>query len=388
MQSFNKLFLAVAASAVSIVFTGCGGGSDNNKNNINQQKPIVEKEKLVEKEKPIVEKEKPAREVELSLVNKLSLERLECGFGGLEHNQDLEEVSKRHANYIKHINTNVPFGYFNVHLETKLKGIEQFTGESNPYFTGRTVGARVRASKYPYSFNTVSENIAQKLVYQSNDVTVGNEQMGLNMYRLLMAAPYHLRSMVSTDIKDVGVSFLRHDLFERDPKTNQGFVLVFTGGAGKSDKGRKGVFDIKPTEVLTYPCDETKGVATALTNESPNPFGNSRNLKTNPVGQSVYIRSKSGKPMVVSNVRYTDVNSGLDIPVHVLNTETDPYKNTGYKIKENEVFIIPLTDNLKTCSDGKGNCGLKYNTEYKVSFDVEESGRLESRSVTFTTESK
>lgn len=82
-----------------------------------------------------------------------------------------------------------------------------------------------------------------------------------------------------------------------------------------------------------------------------------------------------------------DVARNITIPVHILDKGTDPYPNTNFEMAANEAFIIPLTDNMKSCLNTQtSNCGLFPNSKYKVMFDVMTDNKaLITKTVEFTT---
>lgn len=137
-----------------------------------------------------------------------------------------------------------------------------------------------------------------------------------------------------------------------------------------------------------YPCGATTGTNTALYNESPDPTKDTgRNLRTDPIGQPVHVKMSSAKTMKVSNIKFTDVARKIDMPVQVIDYNSDPYKGTNYELPANEAFIMPLTDSLNSCEQGtRKNCGLYGNSKYTVSFDVLVDNKdLQTKSFTFST---
>ena len=177
------------------------------------------------------------------------------------------------------------------------------------------------------------------------------------------------------------VTYKPHD---KNSTNNQGYVLVSHASATKTtvDKTFSGIF--------TYPCQDVTDTVTALYNETPNPLkGTGRNLRTDPIGQPIYIGMPSAEKIKVSNIRVQDVQRNITVPIQLLDFDNDPYLNTTYALPENEAFILPLTDALKSCETGTnkgGNCGLYGNSQYRVSFDVlVDNKSLKSKSFTFTT---
>jgi len=182
----------------------------------------------------------------------------------------------------------------------------------------------------------------------------------------------------------VGTGMVTYTPNGKSATNNKGYVLVSNASATKTttNKTLEGVF--------TYPCQGVKGTVTALYNETPNPVrGSGRNLRTDPIGQPVYINMPSADKVKVNNVKFHDVQRNIDVPIQLLDFDNDPYKGTNYALPTNEAFILPLTDALKSCESGSnkgGNCGLHGNSKYKVSFDIlVDDKTLEQQSFTFTT---
>ena len=216
----------------------------------------------------------------------------------------------------------------------------------------------------------------------SKGLKIDDRVVADQMLSLLLAAPYHMKSLLDRNIKETGISMLSYTPYNREEGKNKGYVLVATGALGA-----KGALPPKQVNnVLSYPCNDTAHVAPGLFNESPNPFGNTRNLANNPVGHPIYINLPSAKKIEVSNIKYIDVARKIEIPVHLLDQNSDPHKNTSNKVEANEAFIIPLTDSLNSCENKKGNCGLYGNSKYQVKYDVLVDGsKLESKTINFST---
>ena len=88
-------------------------------------------------------------------------------------------------------------------------------------------------------------------------------------------------------------------------------------------------------------------------------------------------------------VKFHDIQRNMDVPIELLDYRQDPHKNTIYELPANEAFILPITDNLKSCtstSKKDENCGLHGNSDYRVSFDIlVDSKAIERESFTFKT---
>jgi hypothetical protein len=116
-----------------------------------------------------------------------------------------------------------------------------------------------------------------------------------------------------------------------------------------------------------------------------------RDLRINPIGQPIYINVPSAETIEVSNVKFYDAQRNIEVPIELLDYRQDPYKNTVYALPANEAFILPMTDDLKSCEiarrqDQSQQCGLYGNTEYRVSYEVLIDNKiLQQQSFSFTT---
>ena len=321
----------------------------------------------------------------LAVANFLSLERQSCGLSGLTYDPKLAAMSVKHANYIQYVQANTKIANFNPHEENGFVGFEKFTGEGNPYFSGVIFNDRLIAANPAIPTYYASENIVQRTLGSSSGLVESPEYAALSMARGLMSAPYHLRMLVNPDRVKNGTGLVTYTPNGRDAATSMGYVLVDTAASASN------AAPVVPSGIITYPCAATKGTVTALYNESPDPTkGTGRNLRTDPIGQPVHILVPSAKSVKVSNVKITDVSRKIDVPVSIIDHQNDPYSGTYYKLPENEVFLLPLTDGFKSCetdrNSTRNNCGLYGNSDYRVSFDVLiDNKTMQSKSFTFKT---
>ena len=316
--------------------------------------------------------------------NEFSIARTSCGLGGLAPDTSLDSIAIKHANYIKYVFANSSPTSFNAHYENKIADIANVTSNSNPFFSGLSFTDRLTAANYGDLKHSAVENIGQSTYYSSAGNLVSSDTAASSMAKSLLAAPYHLRSLMRPSSSLTGTGVVTYQPYNKDVVNNRGYVLVNHAAATQAskDKAVEGVF--------TYPCQSVTGTMTALYNETPDPVKHTgRNLRLDPIGQPVYISMPSAKTIVVSNVRFYDVERNVDVPVELLDHRQDPYVNTINALPANEAFILPITDSLKSCeitSKKDKNCGLYGNSEYRVSFDLlVDNKTVESKSFTFTT---
>ncbi|MBO6225841.1 MAG: hypothetical protein J6N72_10425 [Psychrobacter sp.] len=327
----------------------------------------------IEVSSAILERE---RKIADSINDQLSNKRSSCGMGRLSVDNNLNGVARNHIRYMKHVDTLANRIAANSHIEEVINGSESITGKSNPFYSGRTADERVFASDYKNKAYGATENIAR--VYYAENFkdasTIGNYLLAS-----LLAGPYHMRSLLNDGLVDTGAAFSIYT--PARAKNSTAYSLVIN--SGKSDLVKRSPY--AQWGLLTYPCNGTGLVSQALFNESPNPFGTTRDLEKNPVGQPVYVRldmdNPTKTPLQISNVVYKDVDRNISIPVQTITAENDVNKILDI----NESIIIPLTDNQKSCPDGKNNCGLLPYTQYEVSFDYEFYGEFINKVIRFNT---
>ncbi len=408
---FNPTEKGLAVAFFStIILTACGGGgdSDNNSNNSNPPATVkpIESTQTLKPTKPATPS-KPSNsdailpvgdaKVTISSIdsknydqaalvgsNLISLQRQDCGLGGVEYDQELTEIATQHAQYIQHVFSNTTPTTFNAHYENEIADIKNSTGKNNPFFRGVSFKDRLLRANYPDLAYGVTENIAQTAYFNSAGKVISPEYASYSMTKSLLAAPYHQRILMTPNLSQTGSGMVAYKPYNKASDKSQSYVFVNASSATQSTKNDsvKGLF--------TYPCAGVTDTNTALYNEFPSPVaGTGRNLKYDPIGQPVYISMPSANSIKVSNIKFYDVQRKVDVSTDLLDFNNDPHKNTAYELPKNEAFILPLTDSLKSCKTGRKqgqNCGLYGNSEYKVSFDVlVDNQTLNTKKFTFRT---
>ncbi|MFZ3144144.1 CAP domain-containing protein [Psychrobacter glacincola] len=378
----------LAAIILSTAFlTACGGGgdSDNSANDVTPEPtaPAASPDDTSTNQPDNVASD---NETQAALIasNTFSLARTSCGLGGLSADTALDNIAIQHAKYIKHVFANSTPTTFSPHYENKIEDIVNVTGDNNPFFRGVSFEDRLLQAKYGNARYGVTENIAQSVYYSSVGNIIGSDIVAGSMAKALLAAPYHLRSLMLPGSSLTGTGMVTYKPFGKDTANNQGYVLVNHASATQATK------DNTVAGVFTYPCQGVSGTVTALYNETPSPVkGTGRDLQTDPIGQPVYVSMPSAQTIDISNVKFHDIQRNMDVPIELLDYRQDPHKNTIYELPANEAFILPITDNLKSCtstSKKDENCGLHGNSDYRVSFDIlVDSKAIERKSFTFKT---
>lgn len=321
----------------------------------------------------------------LASANLISLERQNCGVGGLSYDEDLAAVSVKHAAYIAHVRSKTPINNMNPHREQEYVNWEKDTGEGNPHFAGDSFIDRLLTAGYSKAPYFAGENIVLSSAATGNGMVKDPTVAAIGMTRSLLSAPYHLRTIMKPNRANAGTSLTTYTPYGKSANKSLGYILVAMD-ASKSNSVAE-----KLAGITTYPCESTSGTSTALYTESPDPtFGSGRDLRTDPIGQPIHILVDTADKIKVSNVKFRDTVRNTDVPVEMLDADKDPHKGTGYELPKNEAFILPITDGIKSCSGkqgaGKNNCGLMGNTSYEVSFDVLiDDGQFQSKKFTFKT---
>ena len=315
--------------------------------------------------------------------NEINLARTSCKLSDLSEDSELEKMAVTHANYINYVFANSTPTLFNAHSQRQIDDIAKVTGRNNPYFTGDELKERLQRANYNNIAYGVAENIAQSSYYHSLGDMVASDSASRSMIKSLLAAPYHLRALMIPNSSVTGTGVVAFKPYDKDANTYQSYALVNYAAATKTSK------DVSYSGIFTYPCQGVTDTVTALYNETPDPFRGTRNLQTNPIGQPIYINVPTATTIKISNVSFYDVARNSEIPIQLLDTDQDPYKNTSYELPANEAFILPLTDHLKSCEHRPKigeNCGLYGNSQYRVSFDVMiDKKALINKTFTFST---
>lgn len=324
------------------------------------------------------------KDVALIANDEFNLARSRCGLDTLSLDAELTKIALQHANYIQYAFANATPTRFNPHYQIAIEDITSVTSSNNPYFSGLDVQNRMFNANYSNINYGITENIAQTRYYHSAGRLISPREATTSMAKSLLAAPYHLRSLMTPQSKVVGTAMVGYKPFDKDDNNNQGYVLVTNAAASKATSRARfsGVF--------TYPCQGVDGTVTGLYNETPDPVKHTgRNLSTDPIGQPIYINVPEARQIQITNIKFYDVKRDIALPTQILNYQNDPYKNTEFALPSNEAFILPITDGLNSCElvmSKRKNCGLHGNSEYRVSFDIlVNNGRTQSQSFTFKT---
>lgn len=408
MQSPIKLSVIAMVSA-TLMACGGGGGSnptssststkpsepsptsqDTTINTTNTNKPLTpilgvsEASQLIDKT------------ASLAVLNEWNMRRMQCGIQAVKPQDNLQDASNQHAAYLAYLYAKAQIqGYgYNGHGEHEDRNYIHVTGKKNPYYRG--IKPRDRAKSAGYLYLMLTENLSKSWSYSSS---LGhfqeNTDHAVGMLNGLLAAPYHLAGLMDSRWTQGAASLIAYTPYKTDSKKNRGYILETMAGIHRDDANHHTTIQgINGDGIITYPCEGVKNTQTALYSESPNPFQGTRDLSINPIGQPIWINHPTANNIVVTNVKFFDTQRNISLKTHELTKDNDPNEH----LRANEMFIIPLTDDIarNSCDANElklfrgsfkaNSCGLYPNTKYQVSFDISVDGKPKtSHSFTFRT---
>ena len=366
---FNR---AIMLTLLATSLTACGGGGSSNSDSSNPipaptptpiPTPIPNPTPIPTSPNTITPTNSA---VELAAIKLLNENRSQCGFGSLTANQNLNLTAMNHANYMASVTeTNKqPFASHEEQAETGLLD----TGITNPYYSGIDLATRLNPSTWGekavsthYDYQAQGENISLSNFSTNNSSYTVNDTATVEaMLYNLFAAPYHLRSLVYPQFTEVGLSY-QLVKWTANNEINHTSLLEIVSALPSSQKY------IENTKLLNFPCD---GVTTdyKLTDETPNPFGTTRDLKYQPIGQPIYVLAPFDKTIAEATATITQNGTSIGM-IHTLTSLSDPNK----LLSKNEVIFIP-------------DLPLKLNTGYQVSYQlVYNDGQKTTNQFTFKT---
>ena len=268
---------------------------------------------------------------ELAEFNTLNEQRAKCGFGLLANNEQLKFAAIDHVSYLTE--------YAQKMTDAGLSAHGQYSQYPNG-FTGMT--PLDRAKYRGYTGRYAGETIAAGLQIPS-------------AVRVLLSAPYHAGVMLY-GYDEVGISVGQRAVFD----------------LGLRDKPQRA-----DRSILTYPCQGVTGVATELYGEIPSPYS-PRNLRSNPIGQSIYfladesVPAPAGKQSVIDITDVVVTEHATGVPVVML-----PVQN-----KDNDVNAFFMGRGFAYAAPDQP---LKKLTQYRVRATVKANGVTTPVDYTFTT---
>lgn len=330
----------------------------------------------------------------LAVLNEWNMRRMQCGIKAVKPQDNLQDASNQHAAYLAYLYASAQIqGYgYNGHVEHEDRNYIHVTGKKNPYYRGIQPSDRAKSAGY---LSLSTENLSQGWFYSSLGHFQENTDRAVYMLNNLLAAPYHLAGLMDSRWTQGAASLIVYTPYKTDSKKNRGYILETMAGIHRDDANHHTTIQgINGDGIITYPCEGVTNTQTALYSESPNPFQGTRDLSINPIGQPIWINHPTANNIVVTNVKFFDTQRNISLKTHELTKDNDPNK----RLRANEMFIIPLTDDIarNSCDANKlklfrdsfkaNSCGLYPDTKYQVSFDISVDGKPKtSHSFTFST---
>ena len=268
--------------------------------------------------------------------DKLNAVRSTCGTGLLAYNAQLETAGQYHDDFVGANFAAHPDAY--AHIENA----------AYPGFKGATPGDRIALAGYPANGGG------------GEDFTGSNNQATAQVDAIdaLLGSVYHLQSIFGSGNYDVGIATA-----QLSGTTSSVTVLEL---AAKSTP----LQDIGSADFVSYPCagNAVKTSAFGVGRESPDPLPG-HDYTTNPIGQPIYVRLRSGQTLVISG--FTVTNTVGNVPVAqaaLLTKANDPNNFLGI----NEAVFIP-------------NGPLTIGATYSVTVTGTNNGTAFTKTFTFTT---
>lgn len=275
---------------------------------------------------------------EMSALNRLNAQRTQCGFASLTTDTSLNATATNHANYLINVSERNKQAYA-THDEA-LRSAWVGSGSSNPYYSGNDLKERLapttlgaQAIKTSYSASGFAENLAVTQLQTNNlSATYNAQKSAENMLKGLLAAPYHMRGLLSPNYTQIGVSYKDYTW-----QSNSMYNVVSVLELVSARPLNLAMTDNK--NLLNYPCTGVTGTEYLLNNELPNPFGTTRDLKNAPIGQPTYVLAPIDKVIKGATATYKlgTLNVGA---VHVLLKSNNP-NQANSPLFDNEVIFMP-----------------------------------------------
>ena len=333
----SKLSLVALATAMLVACGGGGGGTDAAPVPVAEvpKAPVVLASSIVTS---VPDAMYPLGSEEAAAFALLNDQRGRCGFGLLAQNAMIDNAAKAHADYqLVH------------NIRSHLENLTEFPLG----FTGVAPQDRIAFQGYT-NWGASNEEFATTWGVTSK---IGQGEQDI---RGLLNAPYHLAALVGSS-REVGVA-VRSSL---DVGATYETVITQVNLANTATQGPQLQAS---NDVLTYPCEGVTGVDFELTDEVPNPVVG-RDLSTQPIGSSVYIRLRPGNILSVTSASMVNAATGAQVKLRdVVGQSNDPHRRFG----SNAAYVA-------------ADAPLARATQYRVSLTGTNDGVAFNRSFVFTT---
>ncbi len=423
MKTFQQFGLTKVSLAVAIAMTltACGGGSGGgsstptsntsvttgetiNKTTPNKtptvavvNQPTTPTPVNIDTATPNTPATTNSTNTETQAFNLLNQQRQACGFGSLASHNELVKSAQNHNQYMAYVSekSNIAQIYGSHYELLESSTAWKNTGLNNPYFSGEKVVNRVKtnatkqplaqAVNYPYATSYQVGDMVYSISnggFVTENIAFGSSGDSVELLKGLLAAPYHLKTLVSPIYKNVGIDYLETKAWQ--PTTN---YAPITGHYLEVVLGLpQGQAPYTYNQVLTYPCNNVTGTEYKLTHEGPDPFNGHPSRpeisENSPIGQPVYILAPEGKTIQnISNVNIKPINGVTAPKVWVMFNKANPATDINQmvdgnkRLSDNEAFLIPDSPLAKA-------------TTYQVSYTLVYADKTqETKTFSFSTKS-
>lgn len=238
----------------------------------------------------------------------LNAERSNCGFGLLAQNLKLDQSAGSHAKYLA------------------VNGLNYGHGEAAglPFFTGVTESDRAITAGYRGPVAAVL----------AGDLDVTGKWGAVDHLRNLLAAPYHLLSMIDS-YAVVGVGHAK-----QESPNAAGYETTATNiMLGQS----AGVNDLDPSQIYTYPCAGSTGVNAALVNENPSPIPLNLTQDYRKYGTPIAVAVRAGMALKVTGVVLAPAGGGAPVATTLVDQVNDPQKSAYMRVPGSVAYALSMT---------------------------------------------
>ncbi len=351
-KSLKNTAYSLSVWGLTLLLTACGGGGGSGDANPASM-TAVPKAQAAMPRVPVVlmASSYAADSAELAAWNYLQQSRVQCGFGSLVQNPQLDAAALAHARYLT---SSSVAGSVSVTGHEEIKGVAgTFTG-AMPWDRAQTQGYGAEVAEIldaeTWSYSAASPMVLPTLA-----------QRGVKSMQHLINTVYHLSAAMyqggevgfAASLQSIDSAGIRRDEYR----------FGSLNGFHKPDA----TVQLGTGSLATFPCEGSTGVATTFipAEERPNPLPD-MNLVSQKVGSPIYLKVDAGQTLVLQTG--TVSKAGVAVGTRVLTKANDP----AQKIGAHEVFVIPAV-------------ALDANSVYQINLAGTVDGKPFSRTFNMTT---
>ena len=352
-KSLKNTAYSLSVWGLTLLLTACGGGGGGSGDANPASMTAVPKAQAAMPRVPVVlmASSYAADSAELAAWNYLQQSRVQCGFGSLVQNPQLDAAALAHARYLT---SSSVAGSVSVTGHEEIKGVAgTFTG-AMPWDRAQTQGYGAEVAEIldaeTWSYSAASPMVLPTLA-----------QRGVKSMQHLINTVYHLSAAMyqggevgfAASLQSIDSAGIRRDEYR----------FGSLNGFHKPDA----TVQLGTGSLATFPCEGSTGVATTFipAEERPNPLPE-MNLVSQKVGSPIYLKVDAGQTLVLQTG--TVIKAGVAVGTRVLTKANDP----AQKIGAHEVFVIPAV-------------ALDANSVYQINLAGTVDGKPFSRTFNMTT---